>query len=226
MCCRYNLKTNPREFADFFDLPLFRDLPEASFNVAPTETMPVITSVAGQRVATNKRWGLLPAWAKEIKFGVRTINARSETIDEKPAFRSAFKRQRCLVPASGYFEWKKIDAKNKQPYNIVMKDRSLFAMAGLWESWKNPVDQRVIESFTIITVDSNLLTSNVHDRMPAILHRDEFDIWLAPDFRDAKKLKSILRPYESDDMEMYQVNRCVGNVRNKSPECIEPMTDA
>lgn len=226
MCCRYNLKTNPREFSDFFDLPLFRDLAlDPRYNVAPTESMPVIRAESGKRVAKNKRWGLLPIWAKDIKFGVRTINARSETVHEKPAFRSAFKKRRCLVPASGYFEWKKLDAKTKQPYNIIRKDRAMFAMAGLWESWKNPIDQKTIESFTIITVDSNLLTQQVHDRMPAILGPQEFDVWLDPEFQDPCHLKTLLKPYSSDDMEIYPVNRCVGNVRNKGPECVELNTN-
>ena len=196
--------------------------PTRDTTLLPLKPCQVVTLKSGQRVVTHKRWGLLPSWAKDIKFGVRTINARSETVDEKPAFRSAFKRRRCLVPASGYFEWKKLDAKTKQPYNIVKKDRTLFAMAGLWETWKNPADQNTVESFTVITVDSNTLTSEVHDRMPAILSPQDFDVWLDSEFEDNAKLKTLLKPYDSDDMELYPVNRCVGNVRNKGSECIEP----
>ena len=224
MCCRYNLKTNPREFTAYFDQLEFRDpIPEPRFNVAPTESMPVITSESGKRFVTSMRWGLLPSWAKDIKFGVRTINARSETVDEKPSFRSAFKRRRCLIPASGYFEWKKIDKKTKQPFNITMKDQSLFNMAGLWESWKNPEDGKTIKSFSIITVDSNTLTSEVHDRMPAVLSPASFDIWLDAEFQDTTKLKSLLVPFDSDAMDMYPVGRSVGDVRNKGAECIAPL---
>ena len=222
MCGRYNLKTNPRQFAFYFADPEIRDpLPEPAYNVAPTNMMPVVTLEDGNRVSTNKRWGLLPVWAKDIKFGFRTINARSETVESKPAFRSAFKKRRCLVPASGYFEWKKLDAKTKQPYNIVKKDGELLAMAGLWEAWKNPADEQWLESFTVITTDSNELTSDVHDRMPAILDQENFDIWLDPEFQDVDKLKSLLVPYDSGAMEMYPVNPCVGNVKNKGPECVE-----
>jgi putative SOS response-associated peptidase YedK len=207
MCGRFNVKTNANEFATLFDKIKFQDeLPEPNFNIAPTDVAAVVAFQDGERISSNHRWGLIPSWAKDIKFGYKTINARSETADTKPSFRSAFKKRRCLIPASGYYEWKKLDAKTKQPFNIQMQSDNLFAMAGLWESWTNPTDQQRINSFTILTTDSNELTADVHDRMPVILDPTDFEVWLDPEFSDATHLKSLMKPFNSERMKLEEVS--------------------
>lgn len=182
------------------------------FNVAPTQDIPIVRQTEAGRELAIVRWGLIPSWSKDAKSGPLLINARSETAAEKPAFRSAFKSRRCLIPADGFYEWKKIGNK-KQPYHFRLTDGHLLAFAGLWERWKE------IESCTIFTTAANELSGQFHDRMPAILSPNDYAEWLDPQSKEPGKL---LTPFPASEMEAVAVNPIVNNARNEGPECIEP----
>lgn len=168
------------------------------------------------------RWGLIPHWAKDSSFGSRLINARSETVSQKPAFRRAFQRARCLVPADGFFEWKKSESGNKEPMRITMKHGTLFAFAGLWEKWMDATGNAVY-SFTILTTHPNEKMRRLHHRMPVILKESDEWIWLDPTIHDPGVLHSLLSPCESEDIEMYPVSTVVNSPKNDGPECIRPL---
>ena len=191
------------------------------FNIAPTQSVPIVRmNSEGVRELVLLRWGLIPSWAKDPAIGNRMINARSETVAEKPSFRSAFKRRRCLVPADGYYEWQKTDA-GKLPYYIRFDDDQPFAMAGLWESWRSGHEDAV-QSFTIITTDANESTCQVHDRMPVIVEPHDYPMWLDPDFQESDSLQSLLHPYAGDELRLDRVSTLVNNPRNDDPQCIVP----
>jgi len=171
------------------------------------------------------RWGLIPSWAKDTKIGNQTINARRETVAEKPAFRSAFKKRRCLVVADGFYEWEK-GAKVKQPYFIHRADDRPFAFAGLWESWHGPEkdsEGTPLESCTIVTTTANDLMRPLHDRMPVILHPTDYDAWIDPGLADRERLESLIVPYEGDEFVTTPDSTFVNNVRNQGPDCVVPL---
>ena len=197
-----------------------------SYNVAPQSFQPVVRldSETGERELTVMHWGLVPFWAKDAKMAFNTINAKAETVTTSPTYREPMKRRRCLVPADFFFEWKKLGAKTKQLYAIAMKDAELFAFAGLWDSWKDRVTGKALETFTVITTDPNELMEPIHNRMPVILHRQDYDRWLT--VADPANLPvDLLRPYLAEEMKSWPVSRDVGNVRNNRPELIEPIAD-
>jgi putative SOS response-associated peptidase YedK len=197
-----------------------------SYNVAPQTFQPVVrlSPDTGERELTIMRWGLIPFWAKDSKMVFNTINAKAETIATSPAYREAAKHRRCLVPADWFYEWKKLDAKTKQPYAIAMKDAELFAFAGLWDRWTDKATGQTLETYTVITTDPNELMEPIHNRMPVILHRKDYERWLA--VADAAHLPvDLLRPYPAEEMKAWRVGKDVGNVRNNRPELIEPFTD-
>jgi putative SOS response-associated peptidase YedK len=190
-----------------------------SYNVAPQSMQPIVRldGETGQRELTIMRWGLIPFWSKDGHAGYSTINARAETVATSATYREAFKRRRCLVPADFFYEWQKVDAKTKQPYAIALKDGSLFAFAGLWETWKDKATGEVKETYTIITTDPNELMEPYHDRMPVILHPNDYERWMAPG--DPAQLPAdLLRPYGTDEMKAWKVSSDVGNVRNNRPD--------
>ena len=168
------------------------------------------------------RWGLVPYWAKNIKVGFSTINAMAETIDTKPVFREAFRRRRCLVPVEAYYEWKKLDAKTKQPYAFALTEGGFMALAGLWETWKSPAGE-VVRSFTIATTAPNALAAEIHNRMPAILPSAAWPAWLGEEEAGAAALKGLLAPYPADGMRAWPVSSRVGNVKNNDASLIEPV---
>ena len=176
-----------------------------------------------QRRLALVKWGLIPFWAKDSSIGNRLINARAESAAEKPAFRSAFKSRRCLVPADGYYEWKKMKGGQKQPYLARNADGSPFAFAGLWERWQAPEDE-IIESCTILTTDANDLTQPIHDRMPVILNPKDYGLWLDPEVKGPALLKPLLQPYPSEEMMVMPVNPKVNKASYDSPDCIEVVT--
>ena len=197
-----------------------------SYNIAPQSFQPVVRlgSETGERELTVMRWGLVPFWAKDSKMAFNTINAKAETITTSPAYREAMKRRRCLVPADWFYEWKKLDKKTKQPYAIAMKDDSMFAFAGLWDSWKDKETGKALETYTVITTDPNRLMEPIHNRMPVILHRGDYERWLA--VADPVQLPvDLLRPFPAEEMKAWKVGAAVGNMRNNSPGLVEPMTD-
>lgn len=159
------------------------------------------------------RWGLIPAWAKDPTIGTRLINARAETLAEKPSFRGAYRYRRCLIPATGYYEWQSL-GRGKQPHYIHLQEHGLFAMRGLWESWQD------IETCTIITTAANTLTAGLHDRMPVILSRDAWDVWLDTNNSDTHILQALLTPYLSEEMAYYPVSKAVNRATYEGPDCL------
>lgn len=199
--------------------------PPPRYNIAPTQPVPAVLNEwqEGKAQLELVHWGLIPSWAKDPSIGGRMINARAESLAQKPAFRAAFKRRRCLIPASGFYEWKKNpDGKTKTPMYIRMKDGRPFAFAGLWEVWHSE-DGSQIKSCAIITGEPNELVKPIHDRMPVILLPQRYRDWLDPNERPADELMSMLKPYPPEQMQAYPVSRMVNNPKNDSPKCIEPM---
>ncbi len=224
MCGRFSQAAAPEDIAELFDLPV-QAVPDyrPRYNLAPTQPALVLRRhpQTGERELTFLTWGLVPSWAKDPTIGSRLINARAETLAEKPAFRAAFRRRRCLVPANGFFEWKKTGS-GKQPYFIARKDGRPMAMAGLWEHWQS-ADGSVIESFTLITTEPNELVKQIHDRMPAILPRTAFDAWLDPD-EDVALLQDLLRhPVSAEELDAWPVSTAVNRPDNDDSSLIEPL---
>jgi len=190
------------------------------YNIAPTQSTPVVVDEPGthQRKLLPLRWGLVPFWADTPSIGSRMINARADTVATKPAFRAAFKRRRCLVPADGYYEWQQ-RPEGKQPFYLHTSDGGPFAMAGLWESWHSgQADQ--VDTFTIITTDANDTMAAIHDRMPVILDEDAYALWLDPEFDEPQALQQLLRPCDADFLVATPVSTYVNNPRHEGPQCI------
>jgi putative SOS response-associated peptidase YedK len=224
MCGRFALVTPGPEIARLFNLDTIPTF-EARYNIAPTQV------VVGVRATTDERrelaallWGLVPHWAKDASIGSRMINARSETVAEKPAFRTPFRRRRCLIPADGYYEWAKTAAKQKQPYFIRFRDGEPFAFAGLWDAWEQGADA-YIESCTLLTTEANALTRRIHDRMPVILRPQDFNLWLDPTVQRPERLVHLFAPYPSEEMEAFPVSLRVNNPSNDDPTCVEPLVE-
>ena len=212
MCGRYTLTHPPSDLAAEFELDLRDDLVATPrFNIAPTQAVPIILE-RKTRGARAVRWGLVPSWTTDVKRAPLLINARAETVAQKPAFREALKTQRCLVLADGFYEWRVEDGA-KQPYYIRLRCGRPFAFAGLWDTWKDR-DGPLVPSCTIITVAPNELVSPIHDRMPAILPRQAHDQWLAPSVTDPTAVLPLLKAYPAEEMEAYRVSPRVGSVAN------------
>jgi putative SOS response-associated peptidase YedK len=217
MCGRFTLTVDADDVQSSFGVtPPPGGFPPR-YNIAPTQPVAVVTN-DGRNRAELFVWGLIPSWAKDPAIGHKLINARAETLAEKPSFRSAYKRRRCLILADGFYEWRK-DGKVKQPMYIHLKSGEPFAFAGLWEVWHSPLGDE-IPSCTIITTEPNDLMAPIHNRMPVILPRDAYLEWLDPAERPAEKLQGFLRPYPAAAMEAYPVSTAVNNPRADSPECI------
>jgi len=218
MCGRFTLQIPPELLAEIFGLMEIPVYP-ARYNIAPTQQVPVIRQTGdGRNHFAVMKWGLIPSWAKGPNIGNRMINARCETVAEKPAFRHAVRHSRCIVPASGFYEWQEEEGK-KAPRYIHLKDGSPISFAGLWDHWKSP---EVIESCTILTTSANLLIAPLHDRMPVILQTEAFPLWLDHNTSDPDKLKSIYLPYPAELMDMWPVSPLVNSPRNDSAELIAP----
>jgi putative SOS response-associated peptidase YedK len=194
----------------------------ADYNVAPSTFQPVIRESRedGSREMILMRWGLIPFFTKDVSSikGISTINARAETVPTAPTWREPFKKRRCLVPASYFYEWKKLDSKTKQPYAFSVSGSPMFAFAGLWDAWKDG-EGHWLQSFSIVTTVANELMASVHTRMPVILHQRDYDCWLSREVTEQPPI-DLMRPYESEDMEMNPANPLVGNVRNNGPEML------
>jgi putative SOS response-associated peptidase YedK len=218
MCGRYALATPVNDLVEQFEIDEYPSSITSSYNIAPTQEVAAVIVEDDKRKLEMLKWGLIPSWADDLSVGNRMINARAETVSEKPSFRKAFKRRRCLVLADGFYEWQRTSS-GKQPYYVHMKDGSPFAFAGLWEIWK---DGNEIRSCTIITTDANELVGEIHNRMPVILPPEDYDMWLDPGFEEQEALTSLLRVYPSEVMEAYPVSRRVNSPSNNAPDCIEP----
>jgi putative SOS response-associated peptidase YedK len=224
MCGRFTLRTPPKDLVEVFQLLRTLEM-TPRFNIAPTQPVAVVRQGTTCREMSLMRWGLIPSWAKDMKIGASLINARADTLATKPSFRTAFKRRRCLIPADGFYEWKKGEGKTKQPFYIRLKKDYPFAFAGLWEHWEGP-DNSAVDSCTIVTTDANDTLRPLHERMPVILPEEDFDRWLDPKEEDAAQLGELLKPYPPEEMIAFPISTLVNNARNESPQCIEPLRDA
>ncbi len=214
MCGRFTLRASASEIAAYFEL--MHDLiacDSPRFNIAHTQSVLAIRAGSAGWEPARLRWGLIPSWAEDTKLAATMINARAETVTEKPAYRAAFKRRRCLVPFSGFYEWQK-DGKAKIPYLISLRSSELFAFAGLWEKWHAP-DGSIVESCSVLTTSANELMATIHDRMPVILLSSVYDVWLSPEVDDSGALSELLVQYPVDDMQAVRVSDVVNNARNE-----------
>jgi len=227
MCGRFARKSTQDLLTEWFGVEL-EDMPwfAPSYNVAPQSVQPVVRSNrdSGGKEFALLRWGLVPFWAKDAKFGYSTINARAEEAATKPAFREALKKRRCLVPADAFYEWQRLDPKTKRPFAFALKSGEPYAFAGLWESWR-PKEGEALETFTILTTDPNELMEPVHNRMPVILEPKDYDRWLDPETKDRPPV-DLMRPYPAERMRSWPVSARVGNVRNNDAELLEPATES
>ena len=227
MCGRYTIRSPLATVVEDFGAlasKLFLDGWNPRYNVAPSQDVPIVRlNAEGERVLSAVRWGLIPSWTKG-KPGAQPINARAETVASSGMFRQAFERRRCLIPADGFYEWKKLDAKTKQPMLIHRRDDHLFAFAGLWERWRPSEDAEPIDTCTIITTTPNTLAGTIHNRMPVILDESDFARWLDRETK-AADVADLLQPAADDWLDAYPVSTRVNKPANDDPQLIEPLRD-
>ena len=221
MCGRLALHTIPSQFASLFPRLDFSNA-NLGYNVCPTQWLLSLrlSTADAQLELANLRWGLVPAWASDISIGARMINARCETVDQKPAFRTAFQARRCVILANGFYEWKKVSPRSKQPYYIYRRDGNLMCFAGLWESWQSP-DSETIQTTTILTTQANGILSPLHDRMPVMLDHDSFDKWLRPDA--AFDTSRLFAPWPAEELKLHCVSPAMNKPSYDQPDCIDPV---
>ncbi|RME89771.1 MAG: SOS response-associated peptidase [Anaerolineae bacterium] len=224
MCGRFLLTVNAEMLREAFPQFRFPATYAPRYNIAPGQPVLVVPN-DGTEEGTFFLWGLIPSWAKDPSIGNRLINARAETLAQKPSFRAAYRYRRCLILADGFYEWRKLPGKRmKIPYLVRLKSGQPFAFAGLWEEWHAP-DGSQVRTCTIITTRPNELVARIHNRMPVILSPDAYATWLSTHPQSPPTLRSLLTPYPAEEMEAYAVSRRVNDARNEGPECIEPLTD-
>lgn len=223
MCGRYRLSRRKQILEEHFDTSDWQDDWSPRYNIAPTQPVPVIRQHPKEpiRQLSLMRWGLIPHWAKEPSIAVSTINAKSETAAMKLAFRDPLKFRRCLIPADAFYEWKRNGA-SKQPFCFEVKDGELFAFAGLWDGWKNAEGQW-IKTCSILTTVPNAVTATIHDRMPVILDRESYDLWLDPGMQNVAAISELLKPYDARLMRCFPVSSRVNHVANDDEECSLPV---
>lgn len=220
MCGRYVLIADPNLIQQEFNLASLPEIGGQRYNIAPTQTLPVITNEKPGEIS-YLRWGLVPSWSKDPSIGAKMNNARSETAAEKPSFRTPFRRRRCLIPASGFYEWQQRE-NGKAPMFISLKDREVFGMAGLWDIWTSPEGQE-LRTFSVLTTDGNEFMQPIHDRMPVILRREDYALWLSGDNVPVPKLQALMKGYDSKLMTAYEVSKAVNKAGMDTPECIVPL---
>jgi len=217
MCGRYTLTKPKKSIESHFQAALPKGEYRERYNIAPTQVMPVVVSAHDERAFEAMRWGLIPSWAKDLKTQSPLINARAETIQEKPSFRSSFKKRRCLVPADGFYEWTKRDS-GKVPYRIYLEGEGIFAFAGIWSEWGK--EDELLRSFSIITTEANSALKSLHDRMPVILDPENYDHWLDSSQKDPV---SLLTAYPPERLAYHEVSLRVNSPKNDDPECLTPV---
>jgi len=220
MCGRFYLDVPADELMSHFGLELLPAL-EPRYNIAPTQSVAAVLDGVRGRELHMLRWGLIPFWAKDEKIGYRTINARAETVESKPAFRAAFRRRRCLIPASGFYEWQAA-AGGKQPYCIHPRHGALFAFAGLYEHWRDATG-KTVDSCSILVTRANDSIRPVHERMPVIISPGNYTAWLDPHTKDPEVIKPLLVPAPADAIDLYPVSRRVNSPKNDDPACLAPL---
>jgi putative SOS response-associated peptidase YedK len=227
MCGRFTLHASPEQIAAQFDVAEPERLADR-FNIAPTQPVGIVRldRAASGYEWSLVHWGLIPSWAKEPSIGAKMINARGETVAEKPSFRAALRRRRCLIPADGFYEWKRTGS-SKQPYYIRLNSKELFAFAGLWETWTGP-DGSELQSCTVITTEPNELMANLHNRMPVILATDNYAEWLGQgkdaDAKEVERLRHLIRPFDAKLMEAYPISTKVNSPIHEGPALITPLS--
>jgi putative SOS response-associated peptidase YedK len=224
VCNRYRLTHSKQYLAERFQATGDEIEDRPRYNIAPTQRVLTVRNEQGKKVRhfTTMRWGLIPSWAKDISIGNKTLNARSESVTTTPAFRNSILTKRCLIPADGFYEWRKMGSV-KQPYCFEVGEGDVFALAGLWDQWTSP-DGEIIESCTILTTTPNSLVADLHDRMPVIVPPDKYDSWLDPDVTDFKAIRDILKPYDANLMRLYPVNRKLNYSNNDDAESASRIT--
>lgn len=218
MCGRYVLEDWSDEAAALFGVEDTKEVAFSNYNVAPTQVMPVVAEIEGKRVVEPMKWGLVPMWSKEPQMKYSTFNARAEDVFEKPTWRGAAKYHRCLIPATGFYEWKR-QGTEKQPVLIRPGDQKYFAFAGLFDEWHDE-----LLTYSIVTTTPNKEMSKIHNRMPVILHPDDWDTWLASSLQTRDSLEPLLRPYEDNGLEIYEVSRDVNAVKTNDKHLILPLS--
>lgn len=193
------------------------------YNIAPAQEIAAVRTTGAGKELSSLKWGLVPSWAKDVSIGNKMINARAETLSEKPSFREAFRRRRCIIPASGFYEWQKQSSGAKQPFYFYLKERQVFGFAGLWEEFLDREIGLLLESCMIITTEANEVLKAVHDRMPVILHRDNYDQWLDDKEADVSRLQKLLAPYPSEEMESHPVSRAVNSPASDAESLNQPV---
>jgi putative SOS response-associated peptidase YedK len=222
MCGRFTLTATFEQLIERFDIESFQLNEEyaPSYNIAPSQSVLAVINNGRINKMGYLKWGLIPSWAKEPSIGFKMINARGESLMEKPSFKNAYQKKRCLVIADSFYEWSRVGGKKKVPMRIKLKSDELFAMAGLWEQWKSPKGESIF-SCTVITTAPNQLVKNIHDRMPAILKPEDEKKWLDPSIRDPLFLDPLLKPLNPELMEAYEVGSAVNSPKNNSVELIQ-----
>ena len=216
---RFSFSPLKRIIEERFDVEVDESNYKPSYNCAPSQNLAVISNVIPGKLSFF-RWGLIPFWAKDPSIGNKLINARAETVIQKPSFKNSFKRKRCLILSDGFYEWKKVEEKDKIPYRVFLKNETLFSMAGIWDTWKDS-EGKPIHSFAIITTSPNELMKNIHQRMPVILNKNDEKNWLENNNTD--ELSKLLEPYPSNEMTAYQISKLVNSPINDSAEIIKPV---
>ncbi len=223
MCGRYVLD-DPALAGEEFRIEISDTPWKPNYNVAPTQQVMVIHEHDGKRKAAEMQWQLIPHWSKSRKLKFPTINARSEGIAAKPTWREPFKRTRCIIPNSGFIEWKKLGPE-KQPYLVYLKDKPIGGFAGIWDTWLDRDTGELLESCAIITTNANELVAPIHERMPVYLHEEEYDEWLDPENHNTGELERLLRPFPSESMAFHMIGKAIGSPKNNSPDLLKPVPD-
>lgn len=224
MCGRFVSKAKKEEIEKEFKVEIADgNLTAPRYNIAPTELIAAIAEIENARGFSSFKWGLIPHWAKDDLIGNKLINARAETLREKPSFREAFRSRRCIIPASGFFEWTRTSKGAKQPFYFYLKEKEVFGFAGLWEEWLDKHTGELTESCTIITTEANEVLKPIHDRMPVVLKSDDYDFWLDEKVKDTSKLQNLLVPYSAKEMDSHTVSRSVNSPVADSEELIAPL---
>ena len=220
MCGRFTRQHKPEEIAERFNVQPIEEAAEFRYNIAPSQIVPIIRQTDRREMVASK-WGLVPFWAKDLSIGNKMINAKAETLAEKPSFKQAFAKRRCIVPADGFYEWLKKGKAPSQPYYLKLRDGGLFGFAGLWEERRSE-EGGILRTFTIITVEPNELVATIHNRMGAILKPEDEEAWLNPQ-NSVADVAPLLKPYPAEEMEAFPVSRAVNSPSFDDASCIAPV---
>lgn len=224
MCGRFVSKAAKKEIENEFNVRIADgNVPAPRYNIAPTQMIAAVAEIENARELASFKWGLIPHWAKDDSIGSKLINARAETVQEKPSFREAFAHRRCIIPASGFFEWQKQAKGAKHPFYFYLKDKEVFGFAGLWEEWLDKQTGELTETCTIITTEANEVLKSVHERMPVILEANCYEQWLDQKEKNTDKLQKMLVPYPAEKMSVHMVSRAVNPTTNDSAGLIAPV---